>query len=177
MVSQVPRWPPRRPDGGSDDAPPFLGLAPMVRANSTPLRALALHYGADVVFSEELIAKRLAQCERRENAGLGTVDFVHATDGTTALRVYKTSAVITKRDSSPEPVPTNRSIRRSRRAGWSCKSARAIPRARRRRRGSWRAIAWASTSTWAARSGSRSRTAWAPRCCATPHEPRRSCVR
>ena len=49
----------------------------MVRANSAALRMLSLRYGADVVYSEELIAKRLQNTVRRENLALGTVDFVH----------------------------------------------------------------------------------------------------
>ena len=40
---------------------------PMVRISSLPFRLLALEYGADVVFSEELIDFRLAQCVRVEN--------------------------------------------------------------------------------------------------------------
>ena len=47
----------------------------MVRANSTPLRILALDYGADVVYSEELIARRLELCTRKENEELKTIDF------------------------------------------------------------------------------------------------------
>ena len=43
---------------------------PMVRISSLPFRLLALEYGADVVFSEELIDFRLAQCVRVEN-GMG----------------------------------------------------------------------------------------------------------
>ena len=32
-----------------------VGLGPMVRASTTPLRTLALKYGADFVYTEELI--------------------------------------------------------------------------------------------------------------------------
>ena len=59
----------------------------MVRANSTPLRILALDYGADVVYSEELIARRLELCTRKENDALKTIDFVDASGQTTSLRV------------------------------------------------------------------------------------------
>jgi len=51
-------------------------LAPMVRIGSLPFRLLALEYGADIVYSEELIAQRLMQCERIENERLHTIDFV-----------------------------------------------------------------------------------------------------
>ncbi len=40
---------------------------PMVRISSLPFRLLALEYGADIVFSEELIDYRLTQCVRVEN--------------------------------------------------------------------------------------------------------------
>ncbi|KAG8470701.1 hypothetical protein KFE25_009122 [Diacronema lutheri] len=53
-------------------------LAPMVRAGTLPLRLLALHYGADTVYSEELIDLKVAKLSRVENGVLGTVDFVLA---------------------------------------------------------------------------------------------------
>jgi len=40
---------------------------PMVRISSLPFRLLALEYGADIVFSEELIDYRFIQCVRVEN--------------------------------------------------------------------------------------------------------------
>jgi tRNA-dihydrouridine synthase 2 len=39
----------------------------MVRISSLPFRLLALEYGADIVFSEELIDYRFIQCVRVEN--------------------------------------------------------------------------------------------------------------
>ncbi len=51
-------------------------LAPMVKCGTLPLRLLALEYGADVVYTEELIAHKLRKCARVVNAALGTVDFV-----------------------------------------------------------------------------------------------------
>ena len=50
-------------------------LAPMVRAGVLPLRLLALDYGADVVYSDEIIDHKLVKSVRRVNAKLGTVDF------------------------------------------------------------------------------------------------------
>jgi tRNA-dihydrouridine synthase 2 len=58
--------------------PSFRGvvcLAPMVRAGTLPLRLLALENGADLVWSEEIIARKMAACERVEHPR-GTVDFV-----------------------------------------------------------------------------------------------------
>ena len=48
-------------------------------------RLLALKYGADLVYGEELIDHKMIQCVRRENATLGTVDFV-APDGSVVFR-------------------------------------------------------------------------------------------
>ena len=82
MEDTVRLWPPRPLQSKK-----LRCLAPMVRANSTPLRILALDYGADVVYSEELIARRLELCARRENEALKTIDFVDASGKTTCLRV------------------------------------------------------------------------------------------
>lgn len=51
-------------------------LAPMVRIGTLPMRLLALQYGADLVYTEELIDYRLLKCQRIENKVLGTIDFV-----------------------------------------------------------------------------------------------------
>lgn len=51
-------------------------LAPMVRASTTPLRTLALSYGADVVYTEELVDRSLSQTIRQINTRLGTIDYV-----------------------------------------------------------------------------------------------------
>ena len=63
-----------------------LILAPMVRMGTLPMRLLALDYGADIVYCEELIDWKLLRSERRENSVLGTVDFVDKTDGTIVFR-------------------------------------------------------------------------------------------
>eukprot|EP00038_Savillea_parva_P015609 m.14523 g.14523 ORF g.14523 m.14523 type:complete len:511 (-) comp3160_c0_seq1:149-1681(-) len=51
-------------------------LAPMVRIGTLPSRLLALRYGADLVYTEELIDHKLVGCSRVENKLLSTVDFV-----------------------------------------------------------------------------------------------------
>uniref|UniRef100_A0A8B9L6W2 Dihydrouridine synthase 2 n=1 Tax=Astyanax mexicanus TaxID=7994 RepID=A0A8B9L6W2_ASTMX len=51
-------------------------LAPMVRVGTLPMRLLALDYGADIVYCEELIDIKMAQCERVVNDVLDTVDFI-----------------------------------------------------------------------------------------------------
>lgn len=46
-------------------------LAPMVRVGTLPMRLLALQYGADIVYTEELIDWKLLKSVRRVN-GKGT---------------------------------------------------------------------------------------------------------
>ncbi|KAK8799049.1 hypothetical protein WA171_005800 [Blastocystis sp. BT1] len=50
-------------------------LAPMVRMNSYPFRKLCRQRGCQTVFSEEIVAMKLATCERRVNSVLGTIEF------------------------------------------------------------------------------------------------------
>ncbi|XP_034946812.1 tRNA-dihydrouridine(20) synthase [NAD(P)+]-like [Chelonus insularis] len=61
-------------------------LAPMVRVCTLPMRLLALHYGADLVYTEELIDFKLLQSTRQINDVLGTIDYVDQTDGTIIFR-------------------------------------------------------------------------------------------
>ncbi|KAI4872148.1 hypothetical protein NFI96_030995, partial [Prochilodus magdalenae] len=51
-------------------------LAPMVRVGTLPMRLLALDYGADIVYCEELIDLKMIQCKRVVNDVLETVDFI-----------------------------------------------------------------------------------------------------
>ena len=53
-----------------------LVLAPMVRAGELPTRLLALQYGADLIWTPEIIDKKLIQCERKVNEKLNTIDYV-----------------------------------------------------------------------------------------------------
>ena len=59
---------------------PKLCLAPMVKVGSCPFRILALRNGADYVYTEEIIDKKLINTERVENTKLGTVDFINLKD-------------------------------------------------------------------------------------------------
>ncbi|KAJ8936738.1 hypothetical protein NQ314_012185 [Rhamnusium bicolor] len=63
-----------------------LILAPMVRVGTLPMRLLALDYGADIVYSEELIDWKFMKSVRRINDVLGTVDFLDLSDGTVVFR-------------------------------------------------------------------------------------------
>lgn len=44
-----------------------LILAPMVRGSKLPIRLLALRYGADLVYTDELIDFSLLSAKRQEN--------------------------------------------------------------------------------------------------------------
>lgn len=44
-----------------------LILAPMVRQNKLPMRILALRYGADLIYSEELVDVTMLMCKRKIN--------------------------------------------------------------------------------------------------------------
>ena len=50
-------------------------LAPMVRINSLSFRSLCLNYGADVVWSEEIVDKKLMRAKRCWNEKLNTYDY------------------------------------------------------------------------------------------------------
>ncbi|GJQ66949.1 hypothetical protein Trydic_g7963 [Trypoxylus dichotomus] len=58
----------------------------MVRVGTLPMRLLALDYGADIVYTEELIDWKFLKTVRRENDVLGTIDFIDKTDGTVVFR-------------------------------------------------------------------------------------------
>jgi tRNA-dihydrouridine synthase 2 len=51
-------------------------LAPMVRASTTPLRTLALSYGADLCYTEELMDRSLTGTTRFVNSELQTIDYI-----------------------------------------------------------------------------------------------------
>lgn len=53
-------------------------LAPMVRSGELPMRLMSLQYGADLVWSPEIIDRKIRLCTRVENPKLGTIDFVDA---------------------------------------------------------------------------------------------------
>ena len=61
-------------------------LAPMVKIGCLPFRLLALDYGADIVYTEEIIDKRLLSSDRLENPVLGTVDYIDRRDNSLVFR-------------------------------------------------------------------------------------------
>ena len=61
-------------------------LAPMVKIGTLPFRLLALEYGADIVYTEEIIDKRILSSERIVNPVLGTVDYIDKRDNSLVFR-------------------------------------------------------------------------------------------
>ena len=53
-----------------------LFLAPMVRIGSLPTRLLALEYGADLVWSPEVVDRAIMGTERRVNPTTGLIEFI-----------------------------------------------------------------------------------------------------
>jgi hypothetical protein len=51
-------------------------MAPMVKIGTTPARLVALDYGADIVYTEEIIDWRLLRSSRIENPVLNTIDYI-----------------------------------------------------------------------------------------------------
>ncbi|KUF80559.1 tRNA-dihydrouridine(20) synthase [Phytophthora nicotianae] len=51
-------------------------LSPMVRSGTLPLRLLSLRYGADLVYGEEIVDKRIISAVRVPNEVVNAVDFV-----------------------------------------------------------------------------------------------------
>lgn len=59
-----------------------LVLAPMVRVGTLPMRLLALEYGADLVWSPELVDKKIIASHRCFNPRLGTWDYLQTSANT-----------------------------------------------------------------------------------------------
>jgi tRNA-dihydrouridine synthase 2 len=66
-----------------------LLLAPMVRVGTLPMRLLALSYGADIVYTPEIVDRKLIRTIRIENEFLGTVDYIDSVGkGSLVLRIH-----------------------------------------------------------------------------------------
>jgi len=61
-------------------------LAPMVRVCTLPMRLLALDYGADLVYCEEIIDHKMLKCRRIVNHTLGTIDYIDDTEDVVVFR-------------------------------------------------------------------------------------------
>lgn len=58
-----------------------LVLAPMVRSGEFPTRLLSIKYGADLVWSPEIVDKKMLECTREWNEKTKTVDFTVSQQG------------------------------------------------------------------------------------------------
>ncbi|KAK9475494.1 uncharacterized protein V1510DRAFT_409390 [Dipodascopsis tothii] len=65
-----------------------LILAPMVRTGELPTRLLALRYGADLVWSPEIVDKKIIGCKRIYNDKLNCIDFVKVPSNTLVFRTH-----------------------------------------------------------------------------------------
>lgn len=63
-----------------------LILGPMVSIGTLPMRLLALRYGADIAYTEELIDFNFKHCTRRVNNILKTIDFINHKNGSILFR-------------------------------------------------------------------------------------------
>ena len=63
-------------------------LAPMVKIGTLATRLLAIDYGADLVYTEEIIDWRLLRSTRIENEVLNTIDYIDDTDESVVLRIF-----------------------------------------------------------------------------------------
>lgn len=72
-----------------------LCLAPMVRSGELPTRIMALKYGADLVWSPEIVDRKIRVCKRVENKTLGTVDFIETgKDGLKNSLIFRTNRAL-----------------------------------------------------------------------------------
>jgi len=76
-------------------------LAPMVRVNGLPFRKMAAEFGADIVYSEELVDRKLIKCKPVYNEKQQTIDYVYV-DNTVVYQVE----VVDK--DSPSPTASQR---------------------------------------------------------------------
>jgi len=94
---------PDAPDASSGTRPFKMYLAPMVRCSTTPLRTLALHYGADACYTEEMIDRSILDSERIERSvevrdadgrrrEYGVVDYVRSVTSMSARQAKRAAA-------------------------------------------------------------------------------------
>ncbi|CDJ37232.1 dihydrouridine synthase domain-containing protein, putative [Eimeria tenella] len=55
-------------------------LAPMVRISTLPFRLECLKYGADVVYTEEIVDRKLLDTKRHINKDFGTIEYISKSD-------------------------------------------------------------------------------------------------
>ena len=88
-------------------ARPKMLLAPMVRTNSLAFRTLCSEYGANMVYSEELVDKCIMESRREVNEALGTIDYVSSADrggGRVVFRTYPNERVVLQLGTASGPT-------------------------------------------------------------------------
>lgn len=72
-------------------------LAPMVRSGEIPTRIMSLKYGADLVWSPEIVDRKIRTCTRVVNETLGTVDFYEPKKGNVKnTLIFRTNPLLEK---------------------------------------------------------------------------------
>lgn len=61
-------------------------IAPMVRVGTLPFRLMAIEYGADLAYTDEIIDWKMLRTVKQENDVLKTTDFVDKSNGTVYFR-------------------------------------------------------------------------------------------
>lgn len=69
-------------------------LAPMVRVGTFPMRLLALQYGADLVYNQELIDHKVIRFIRKKNIKHKCIDFYDKSNDKLVFRTFPTEKVI-----------------------------------------------------------------------------------
>ena len=65
-----------------------LILAPMVRVSTLPVRMLALEYGADIVFTEELVDWKLLSSVRQLNSEFQCIDIASSYRWASLIKIF-----------------------------------------------------------------------------------------
>ncbi|EGW32771.1 uncharacterized protein SPAPADRAFT_60124 [Spathaspora passalidarum NRRL Y-27907] len=63
-------------------------LAPMVRSGELPIRLVSLKYGCDLVWTPEIVDKKLITCVRTVNPSLGTIDYIESKNQSLTFRKH-----------------------------------------------------------------------------------------
>ena len=66
----------------------------MVRIGTFPLRLLAVRYGADIVYNQELIDHKVVRFTRKWNPKLSSIDFVDSTSSKLVFRTFPDEPVV-----------------------------------------------------------------------------------
>ena len=80
-------------------------LAPMVRVGTLAFRQLAINYGAQVVYTEEIIDRKLLKMERRVDTAKGLVEYVLTEQRGKGVKETVVFSTLLHRPTNREGVP------------------------------------------------------------------------